>query len=187
MIRESFWNNFRFTSSSTINTGVWMLPIMLCWISSTLMAPMVPGIGSHALLTKMSTRPIEATASAIVRWHVGSKMSATLPAITKDCGRCRFVLLKMEETSSLSEPVILAMLASLVQVPRMEHPRNARFMAIALPIPRDAPVMSATLPKRSSSRVRGVSAILLVNSASGVAVVCSPSQISNQITQNYLT
>jgi hypothetical protein len=38
-------------------------------------------------------------------------------------------------------------------VPSMEHPRKARFMAIARPIPREAPVTTATLPMRGCSRI----------------------------------
>lgn len=43
------------------------------------------------------------------------------------------------------------MFSELEQVPRMEHPLAARFMAIARPMPRDAPVMTATLPVKSCS------------------------------------
>ena len=43
------------------------------------------------------------------------------------------------------------MFSELEQVPRMEHPLAARFMAIARPMPRDAPVMTATFPARSCS------------------------------------
>ena len=46
------------------------------------------------------------------------------------------------------------MLSEVRQVPRIEHPLEARFKAIARPIPRDAPVMTATLPARSGSRWR---------------------------------
>ena len=44
--------------------------------------------------------------------------------------------------------------SGLEHVPSIEQPRDARLIAIALPIPRDAPVMTATLPCRSCSRRR---------------------------------
>ena len=47
-----------------------------------------------------------------------------------------------------------AMLSVVTHVPRIEQPRDARFRAIARPIPREAPVMTATLSVRSCSRIR---------------------------------
>lgn len=43
------------------------------------------------------------------------------------------------------------MLLSVTQVPRIEQPREARCNAMARPIPREAPVMTATFPAKSSS------------------------------------
>jgi len=55
----------------------------------------------------------------------------------------------------VSSDVIRLMEVGLEQVPRMEHPRDARFVAMARPMPREAPVMTAILPERSWSRRRG--------------------------------
>lgn len=47
---------------------------------------------------------------------------------------------------------IKTMFLVLEQVPNIEHPLDARVMAIARPMPREAPVMMATFPSRSCSR-----------------------------------
>lgn len=46
------------------------------------------------------------------------------------------------------------MLSGLEHVPRIEHPLDARLRVMARPMPREAPVMTATLPSRSCSRSR---------------------------------
>jgi len=40
-------------------------------------------------------------------------------------------------------------LVELEQVPRIEQPRDSRFTAMARPMPREAPVITATFPVRS--------------------------------------
>jgi hypothetical protein len=135
-----------------------MLPSMLCWIASTVICPIVPGIGSHTLFTKMSTRPKWFSMQfAISTAQFGAKMSATRLAIRKDAGwGARCVVLNMLVTSSLSVLWIFSALAALVQIPTMEQPQLARLMAMARPMPREAPVTMATLLMGSSSRARGV-------------------------------
>lgn len=46
------------------------------------------------------------------------------------------------------------MLSVLEHVPSIEHPRAARFIEMARPMPLEAPVITATLPVRSCSRSR---------------------------------
>lgn len=109
-----------------------MLSSGLCWISVASVSPIVPGIGSQAQLMKMSTHPLKLllTSSAMVLAQLGEKISATMPFICMFAGLVRDVFRKAwSVTSSRAAPF------PLLQVPRMEQPRDARFRQLLVRYP----------------------------------------------------
>lgn len=108
----------------------------------------------------MSTRPskLSLTSSAMMHAQL-EKISAIMPLICMFAGLVRDVPWKTWRViSSFRVDEIALMPFWLVQVPRMEQPRDARLKAIARPIPRDAPLITATLLSKSSSRARDLAA-----------------------------
>jgi len=95
---------------------------------------------------KISIFPLkcETRASAIVTAHVGERMLALIPMTLGGLRRR-----EASNSTSMDTDWIRGMLVGSEQVPRTAQPRDARFIATARPMPRDAPVTTATLPSKS--------------------------------------
>ena len=103
---------------------------------------------------KMFSWPLKclSIASAIFFGVVASVMFASRPPILGVLDLCSLVW--YSSLTWCASESIRCKDSELEQVPRIEQPREARLRAMALPIPRDAPVMIATLSWRSCSRRR---------------------------------
>lgn len=156
-ILPSSLNNLLFTNSSTISTGVWILEIMLSCIDSTVNSPNVAFRESAALLMTISTRPPNSSAilspitlgpSSFSKLHfipiilmlfLSSAIKAE--ALRSPCRHASSIIV----SSSWFRLLIERTDSEVAHVPRMEQPRDARLRAMARPIPREAPVTTATL------------------------------------------
>lgn len=102
-------------------------------ISVASVSSIVAGKESQAQLMKMSTHPLELllTSSAMVLAQLGEKISATMPFICLFAGLVRDLFRKAwSVTSSLRAAPF-----PLLQVPRMEQPRDARFRQLLVRYP----------------------------------------------------
>lgn len=142
-IRESSWNIFRLTSSSTIKVGVCTFPTRNRWSSWILpsfglSSPIRMDPVMAALRTSMSTLPAKRVSIAlpISMAQVGDNTSATMPStlgsVETGCGLAEVVFLTFSSLSS----EISGIEAVLEHVPRIEQPRRKSCVAIARPIPK---------------------------------------------------
>lgn len=133
-MRELGRNIFLLTSSLTIIIGCCTLAKSIACTIWASISPTRADWVNAALLTKMSTWPSKLVSSALAMMF-GQSADVMSAAIPTTLGAATFATSAYRLEIVRDKVSIRCRVCVLEQVPRILHPRLARFMAVALPMP----------------------------------------------------